>query len=485
MTIQNHSKFNDYSKLRAISVAGAIRRICEYFINGRTELDKTRSNRLHVDTCRRFLTLARRDGVPRPLGRRGATSVLVAASGTVLIGFVALAAEGGVWYLALRNATTAADLAALAGAAAVQRGQDGVAAATAVALRNGFGAAGGASVAVNRPPSSGAFAGSAAAVEVLIDQPQRAVLAQLFVAGAPVARARAVAVVNTDEEVCLLALGGGLELGGNSTTNASRCALASNAPSPGGISIVGSAQVRASTLVTTGACSGCAQGDVWTDDTRTARPAASANRTDPVRDPFAGLQSWTPSPPACGPGVQFVGREATVAPGQAICSGVTVGPNETLTLLPGIHYFSNADLVVQGHIQGNGVTIVLTGEPDRVGTVRINAQATGMLRGPATSLVPGQPAGAGVAIYRDARATNNGPQKEVQLNGGAAMDIIGGVYFPTSDVVVNGRSSMGSSCFSIVGYRLALSGSSNTTVDVSGCAGVAPYPVIQTVRLVE
>jgi hypothetical protein len=183
--------------------------------------------------------------------------------------------------------------------------------------------------------------------------------------------------------------------------------------------------------------------------------------------------------------VSFQQREATLSPGQAICSSVTVGPNETLHLTPGVYYLRNADLVVQGRIEGSGVTIVLTGDPDRVGTVRINAQAEGLLRGPAGSLIPGHPSAAGLVLYRDVRATNNDPQKEVQLNGGAGMDIFGGVYFPSSDVVVNGRSAMGSSCFSIVGYRLSLSGNSDTTVDVSGCAGFTPFPVIQTVRLVE
>ncbi len=449
------------------------------------------SRGLVADALLDFLTMLRvaeqklTQGPRRALDRRGAVSAIAAVSGTVMLGFAALAAEGGAWYLAQRNLTTAADLAALGGAAALQRGQDGRAAASLVAGRNGASAANGASVAVNIPPRVGAFTGNASAVEVELTQPQRTVLAQLFTAHAPTARARAVAVVNRDEEVCLLALGGGLILGGNSTVNAGRCALGSNASAPGGVDVVGSARVRAALLVTTGDCVGCGTGDVWTDDSRTTRPTISARRAEPIVDPFASLQNWVPSPPPCGPAVTYNNREATLSPGQAICSDVTVGTNETLRLQPGVYYLNNADLVVQGRIEGTGVTIVMTGDPDRVGTVRINAQATGLLRGPAGSLIPGHPSAAGLVLYRDARATNNGQQKEVQLNGGATMDIFGGVYMPTSDVVVNGRSAMGSSCFSIVGYRLSLSGNSDTTVDVSGCTGFTPFPVIQTVRLVE
>ncbi|MGG5807650.1 pilus assembly protein TadG-related protein [Falsiroseomonas sp. CW058] len=418
--------------------------------------------------------------------RRGAAAAMVASAAAVFIGVVGLAVEGGGWYLALRRATTAADLAAVAGANARLRGGDPRAVATDVAQRNGFATGGGITVTVNVPPASGAFAGVAGAVEVTVAQAQRAVISSALFGPAPLVRSRAVAAAQLDDKVCLLALGGGLTLGGNSTTQASRCVLASNQAAPGGLDVVGSARVRTAGLVTTGNCNGCGSGDVWTDDTRTARPYVVARRSDPVADPFAGLQGWTPAPPPCRASpVAFTGRTASLAPGAAICESLTVGTNETLNLAPGIHYLVNADLTVRGRITGDGVTIVLTGDPGRVGTIQINAQATGLLRGPATSLVPGHPEGAGLVAYRDARATNNGPQKEVQLNGGATMDIIGGVYFPTSDVVVNGNSAMGSNCFAVVGWALSLSGNSDTQVDVSGCPGFAPHPVVQTVRLVE
>jgi hypothetical protein len=419
------------------------------------------------------------------LGQRGGTTALMAGAATTLLGFAGLATEAGAWYLVKRNAVTAADMAALAGAAAVERGSDAAAVARDTAARNGFGPAADTSLVVNNPPLGGAQAGNANAVEVLVRRSIPITLARLFMATSPVVQSRAVAVAHADEEVCVLALGGGLELGGNSTLNVRRCALASNAASPNGISVNGSSRVRAAQLVTTGACSNCDGGDVWTDDTRTQRPITVANRSAPVRDPFAGLQSWTPSPPAGCQTVSFSRNAATISPGQAICSPVTVGTNDTLTLSPGIHYFKNADLTVRGTIRGEGVTIVMTGDPDTVGTVRINAQAQGDLRGPTSPLVPGHPESDGLLFYRDARATNNGPQKEVQLNGGATLRLNGGMYFPTSDLVMNGNSDIGSTCLSLVAYRLSFSGNTDTDLDVSGCAGFSPYPTIRTVRLVE
>ncbi|MCO6419234.1 hypothetical protein JYK14_24170 [Siccirubricoccus sp. KC 17139] len=407
--------------------------------------------------------------------------MVLAVSATILLGFTGLAIEAGGWYLALRNAATAADMAALAGAAARERGEDYSAVASDTAALNGFAAG----VAVG-PPTEGQFVGDAGAVQVVISRNQQISLARLFLATAPTVRTRAVATVHADSEVCVLSLGGGLELGGNSTTKSGHCLLGSNAAAPNGISVVGSAGVRADGLVTTGACSGCTSGDVWTDDNRNVPPLIVSGRPEPIRDPFSGLKNWTPQPPSCrSPALALGSTPVTISPGQAICSSLTVEPNQTLNLNPGIYYFRNADLVVQGTLTGEGVTLIFTGDSDRVGTIRINAGATGRLTGPASSLVPDRPEGAGLLLYRDGLATNNGPNKEVQLNGGATLHMSGGLYFPTSDVVMNGRSNIESVCLSIVGYRLSFSGAADTRLGVSGCENYTPYPTIRTVRLVE
>ncbi|MBX9701436.1 MAG: hypothetical protein K2X74_18525 [Acetobacteraceae bacterium] len=422
--------------------------------------------------------------------RRGAVAAVLAVSGTALIGMLALGAEVGVWQMQQRAAQSAADLAALSGVLAMEAGGNAAAVATDAAGRNGFvqgGENGRTTVVVNRPPLAGAYAGRADAVEVVVRQVQNLGMARVAIGAAPTVQGRAVALNSVDVSACILALDGGLSLGGNSTTNARRCALAANSVSRG-INIFGSARVRASDLVTTGPCTGCASGDVWTDDTRTARPATTANRPTPVPDPYQALQRWTPAPPACRPGgVQFTRRAATISPGEgAICSNLSISPNETLTLNPGIYYFNNASLDIRGTVTGNGVTIVMTGNAATVGTIQINAQSNVTLSAPTTSLVPGVPEGKGVVLYRDGRASNNGPQNEVRLNGGASMRLIGAIYLPTSDVQVNGNSGANySSCMPIVGYALSFSGTADTWVDVSECGTTTPVPQLRTARLVE
>ncbi len=423
--------------------------------------------------------------------RRGAVAAFFAVSATALLGMVALAAETGVWQLQRRETRTAADLGALAGASAIERGADAVAVARDAVSHNGFaqgGEGGRTTVSIARPPISGSYVGNADAIEVIVNQSQNLGMARIAFGTAPSVGSRAVALSHVDLQACLLALGGGLEVGGNSTTNAQRCAIASNSNARG-INIFGSASVRTSDLVTTGPCSGCDGADVWTDDTRTVRPATIPNRPNPINDPFAGLQNWSPAPPATCTPVTFTNRVANLTAGTTgttICNDLTIGTNQTVNLGPGLYYLNNASLTVRGTLTGTGVTIVMTGSAATVGTIKINAQSTTTLTGPAASLIPGHPEGKGVVLYRDARATNNGSQNEVHLNGGAGMRIVGSVYLPTSDVQVNGNSGTNySSCMSIVGYYLSFSGTADTTVDVSGCSGITAVPNLRIARLVE
>jgi Putative Flp pilus-assembly TadE/G-like len=417
------------------------------------------------------------------LGCRGVTSVALAGSAAVLLGFAGLAVDAGSWYLSLRQATTAADLAALAGSAARERGADYVAVARNTAALNGFPNA--AEVTV-QPPASGNFVGDSTAVEVIITRTQSMSLARLFLTSAPQVRSRAVASAHLEDEVCVLALGiipgrGGLELGGHSTTSATTCTLGSGAD---GISVDGSARVQAAGLITTGSCSGCQSNNV-SGGTSGVAPLVVANRPNPIPDPFASLQNWTPQPdtnPANCIQIKFNNNSASISPG-TICQNLKIQAKQTLNLSPGIYYFNNASLEVAGQatINGDGVTLVFTGDPNSVGSISIDGGAQGHLTGPTSSLITGYDAAKGLVMYRIPTPTS-GP---VKLDGNDNMQLFGGLYFPTSDVTVNGKAEIASACLSIVANDISISGNADTTIGVSGCKGFTPYPTIRTVRLVE
>ena len=120
--------------------------------------------------------------------RSGGVMVYTAIALPVLLGVSGLSVDIGSWYADRRAAQVVADAGALAGAVEILRtgeddddtnnSSDVQAAALASALENGYDSAAGDSITVNYPPTSGPYAGSGDAIEVIVTRP-----AEVFVAG--------------------------------------------------------------------------------------------------------------------------------------------------------------------------------------------------------------------------------------------------------------------------------------------------------------
>jgi hypothetical protein len=409
----------------------------------------------------------------------------------------------GLWYLSLRNARSAADAAAMAGAAAAAvhaSNTVGAASARSIATANGFtdGVAG-ASVTVNIPPTSGAYTGVAGAVEVIITQVQGRFLSRMVASSDPTVGTRAVAALVTAGDSCVLALGGsGLQIGGNATVASSNCVLASNRPGADSIQIFGSANVTAEGLSALGECDGCSSAILATPYIQYAGA--------PATNPFEALNNNFPlaQTPACAAQPNFSGGNRsqtylpTIPPGglaanatlTAYCGNVTLNANDRLNLEPGIYYFHNAGLRVNGGnltctncVAGSsGVSIVFTGDPATIGTVRIAGNGTiNLIAGPQHNTEY-----TGILFYRDVRANSNLGNLQTTINGGSNTRLSGGMYFPSSDVTYNGNMTATTPCVVLVAQSVSLSGNSSTALDNSGC-GTYGTPVTRTrlVRLVE
>lgn len=102
---------------------------------------------------------------------RGGTTVMVALTVPVVVGALRVGVDTGAWYVEKHRVQQITDAAALGGARALSTGQN-VSTAQAVAnrdaARNGYTATSGASIVVNSPPTSGAYAGKSDAVEVVV-----------------------------------------------------------------------------------------------------------------------------------------------------------------------------------------------------------------------------------------------------------------------------------------------------------------------------
>jgi Flp pilus assembly protein TadG len=140
--------------------------------------------------------------------QRGTIAVMTGLCATVLVGFAALAIDASSWQVAQHSMQGAADAAAYSAGVAYNKG-DGtsyVTQAKGITAAQGYvDGQNGATVAVNKPPTSGSHTGTSTAIEVVITQPQPRFLAGLFLSSNPTVTARAVATI-AGSGACILAL---------------------------------------------------------------------------------------------------------------------------------------------------------------------------------------------------------------------------------------------------------------------------------------
>lgn len=447
----------------------------------------------------------------RPLtDRRGATAVVFALAGTIVIGFVGLGTEGGTWYLTRRNAQNAADAAAYAGAVRLSSTQtnlgislanartQAVAAATDTATQNSFTTGTSSTiVTVATPPvAPSSFAGNITAVQVTVQRTRPRMLSGLFLTSDPVIIARGVASLLSQGPACMLALGGGLSIGGNATVNAGSCTLASNDTASDGIKIFGSATVTAGSLASAGGCEGCG------DPSHASLTSPYTAYAAPTANPFAYLDTKVlPTSSSCYNITGLNNGNGSISisplvmpppqPGKVICAFKLT--NGIVHFQPGTYYFYNTNFTIDGGTVdcpnctgGNGVTLVFTGSPfNQIGGPVINGNATVNLTAPSRGFSQ-DPDYDGILFFRDPRATSNSGNAQVKINGGANTALTGGMYFPNSSIEYSGNSST-SQCSVLVAGAISLTG--NTGVNVSNCGGLLNMPglapQLQVVRLVE
>lgn len=190
--------------------------------------------------------------------RRGVTAVFVALAFTMLIGFVALGVETGLWYAMKRQDQSAADAAAISGAYEVAAGQlypDICAKAQGNAASNGFpfqsytcpstspnctNPSSG-QMCANNPPASCTGADCNDKVEVILNRQQDTFFANLFLSNVTIG-SRAVAKVTLPGYVCDLSLaktGTGISVTGSATLDLTGCGMAANSSDAASISFGG------------------------------------------------------------------------------------------------------------------------------------------------------------------------------------------------------------------------------------------------------
>jgi hypothetical protein len=421
--------------------------------------------------------------------RRGAVAIVMAITLPVVVGAAGLGVEAGKWYMLKRQAQTAADSGAFAGALELAAGTNSRAdpAARQEAARNGFPEGGDVTVTVNIPPTSGSHVGNAKAVEVIVTRTDPLLLATLFMSDPISIVARAVGLVTVTGNACILATNSSaakaLWIAGNASITLDDCSLASNSNNSDSIVFQGNSGTVVPSVWSAGGIS---------NNGGATFPDSTHSYAWTVQDPYAGLSNPV-LPGACnasnpnyqGSKLDLKNATFTLNPGQ-YCKGLGIGAGATVTLNPGTYYIDEGDFTVGTSTAvvtckcegidpsapaGSGVTIVLTSSN---GTAAGNVKITGgtvTLRAPSVASPTAQYPYPGMLFYKDRRTTTT---SDTKLTGGSTMSLTGAMYFLHDSVEYLGNTGS-TACTLLIADTIKISGTSK--LSSSGCAALGLQPI--------
>ncbi len=411
--------------------------------------------------------------------RRGATALVFAFGGIGLVGLVGLGTEGGSWYMERRHGQNAADAAAIAGALALNSGQN----VSGSVVNNITGYTSGVSITTGTFAAASYTSGAtpANAVQAVVTTTRARLFSRLFASTPVTISESAVAMLAASGPVCMLAKAGGLSFSGASGITATGCNLVSNKTGSSGISGASASHVGASaSLVSAGGCSGCTglTTPPLTYQPQTPDPAALTTIEGVTLPNKTGTQ--------CNNSTSMPVAYNSTTPPTINCKTFKMVGNPTVNLTPGTYIFYDASIQLNNGILEcttctgvgtSGVTIIMTGSsPSTIGTIGENGNPTIQLVAPATNSF--NAAFNGVLFYTDQNAAIG---NSVDLTGDSSSTFSGAMYFPSSNVTFSGNSGATvPACSELVGYSLSLTGSSKFSV--GGCP-TADVSYTRVVRL--
>ncbi|MEA1938493.1 MAG: pilus assembly protein TadG-related protein, partial [Pseudomonadota bacterium] len=183
--------------------------------------------------------------------RKGAIAINLAITMPLLIAFLAVGIDIGIWYHNKRQLQTEADAAALAAAYILGDDEDMMTAALAAATANGFDTGIG-TISVESPPESGVYTGDDSAVAVELTETASQFFSAAIFGDSVSVRARGVAYVAPGAESCVLALDpdtqSAIRVYGNTTVSMEGCIVTANSCDDEAITLSGNSELYAPTI---------------------------------------------------------------------------------------------------------------------------------------------------------------------------------------------------------------------------------------------
>jgi hypothetical protein len=391
----------------------------------------------------------------------------VVALGLLLLGFTGLGIDIGYMRYEKRLQQTAADNAALAGAAEIAFGSSfALAAGKHGAALDGFtDGSNNVTVTVNNPPQSGPHNGDSSYVEAYVAKVQPTYFMKALGVNSETVTARAVAYWGTGVgKSCVFTLGNpgngiqGISVSGTPTLNAPTCGIDDNGTFRSNGKKL---DVNAGTIGVVGTDTNNGGGTITCSGSTTNCPVTGIA---PAGDPLAYL-----TPPAVGTPVAF--NPANITPGTTYSS---ISINGGTVNFPSGTYVVDGSMTINGNstVTGTGVTFYVTNG----GSVTINGTTNVQFTAPTTGTY------AGILFYQDPNDTST-----AKINGTSSSVFQGALYFPKASLNFSGTGTTfnsGAAYTVIVSDALVVDGTATVNInsDFSSLPGGTP---IHTTVLVE
>ena len=429
------------------------------------------------------------------LDESGQVMVLAVLCLTVLLGFVAFAVDVGILLRQKRVEQTAADSAALAGAAEISYG-DVTAGAQNDAAQNGVPSS---AVSVHNPPISGPNSGNSAYVEVDISENQPTFFMNLFHLSSLAVGARAVAT-NVPSTSCVDTLspnppsGYGVDMSsGSPNLTLTGCGLTDDATGPDAFIARGGITISAASIGVVGGTSihngASIMGSTWP---AVSTPPVVTIPSPGISDPLASVVTAPPSSEytsgcSADPNIRAT---TTIGPSSAsgyVCyQGLTITRSPTVTLNPGLYIIdgegaSAFSFSVAGGATVNGTTGVSFYFVNN-GSFTFSNGATMNLTAPTTN-VPSVGINAGILFYEDPGQASpfRAPDTAADtFTGNSAGNINGIMYLPAANLTFDRGNASTFSTDLVVG-SLTMIGNAQLT-PYAPLSGSSP---LSTARLSE
>lgn len=390
---------------------------------------------------------------------KGNIAIVTALTVPLLAAGAGFGVETAFWYHKDVELQQAADKAAYTAALEKRAGANSskiLNTATYIATENGYQPG---TLAVHYPPTLGAYAGDPKAIEVQLSIQLPRYFTSFFFDDMVTEKVRAVALMQTAANACLLALSTSMShaarFSGSANLNLAGCTVMSNSMASDSVLVQGSSTLSTDCIIAVGNV------DINANTTMTECPGAVTN-APPAGDPFADVPVPTSATTHSSTG------GSVLEPGH-YTNGMSLSGTKTLN--PGVYIVSGGNFRINANanISGTGVTIYFT-----AGTsISINGTATVNLSAPDSGTY------SGMLFFGDRSATDG-----VTLNGTADSKLTGAVYFANQDINYLGNFSGNGGCTQVVGRTIEWSGSAAINQDCTAY-GMRTIPASQLVKLVE